>query len=1129
MEKLLEAPLKSLAMAALTLLGSLSLAFGAGSEPGNVHHQLEAVLDPAGHALTVVDEVTLPESLAKDGQAAAFWLHRDLEVESLDAAFKLEKKTVQGEGPALAAGYEVRPASGVWPDPARVRLRYRGVLHHPLESEDEEYARSFSTTPGIIDEKGAVLSGASYWHPVFGDYLATFTLAVTLPEDWDAVSQGARTRHEIAEGRRLVTWDCPDPMDEIHLVAARFTEYSRPAGSATAYAFLREPDPNLAAKYLEATAQYLEMYSRLLGPYPYPKFALVENFWETGFGMPSFTLLGPQVIRFPFILTSSYPHEILHNWWGNSVFVDADSGNWCEGLTAYLADHLFREEQGRGDEYRRDVLQRYVNFVKGERDFPLSQFRSRHSAATEAVGYGKSLMMWHMLRRDLGDETFVAGLRRFYRDRRFQRASFDDLQKAFSAVAKRDLSAFFEQWVDRIGAPELALESVEEMPVEGGHGVRLTIRQDGRGEPYRLSVPLAFAIEGAATATLRTVELSGRSSSFELDLPGRPLALQVDPQFDLFRKLDRREIPSSLGQIFGADQSVIVIPSNDAVASADWRRLAEGWASGDRVAIVEENALNQLPSDRAVWLLGASNRWAKPLEEELGRMGAGLTEGTVSFGASNAPRKGYSFVFTAPHPANPDLAVGWIGTDRPEALPGLARKLPHYGKYSYLGFDGSEPTNQIKGQWPALGSPLSRVMAESGSGAEFPPLPPREPLAKVEPVFSPDRLMTHIQVLTGPEMEGRGLGTPGIERAANYIAAQFQEAGLKPAGDDGSYFQTWTEETPDGRSLTLKNIVAVIPGKRGDWNSQSVVVGAHYDHLGYGWPDFRSGQLGKLHPGADDNASGVAVLLEVARLLNSQLKPDRSLVFVAFTAEEWNLRGSRHYVEQMERWPASDALAMINLDSVGRLQGRPVTLLGTGSADEWPHIARGIGFTTGVESTSVADDFGGSDQKNFLSAGVPAVQVFGGAHQDYHWPSDTADKIDREGLVKIAVWTREAAVYLSERDRPMTSRLSPAQTTVAAPTTSPGETSGRRVSLGTLPDFTYPGPGVMVSQIIPGTPAEAAGMAAGDLILSINQSPTDDLRAFAEILRSLQPGQEIRIVVRRGEEELTLTATVAAR
>src|SRR4029077_5419632 len=248
-------------------------------------------------------------------------------------------------------------------------------------------------------------------------------------------------------------WSVATPTEEVHLIAAPFTEYSRDAGAVKAFAFLRKPDQALAERYLEATAQYLEMYNRLLGPYPYSKFALVENFWETGYGMPSFTLLGEQVIRFPFILHSSYPHELLHNWWGNGVFVDGAGGNWCEGLTAYLADHLIAEQRGQGAEHRRAILQRVTDYVTPENDFPLSRFQSRHNAATEAVGYGKAAMVWNMLRQKVGDAQFIKALQRFYPDNRFRLASYDDLRMSFEAVSGLDLRAFFDQWIRDVGTP----------------------------------------------------------------------------------------------------------------------------------------------------------------------------------------------------------------------------------------------------------------------------------------------------------------------------------------------------------------------------------------------------------------------------------------------------------------------------------------------------------------------------------------------------------------------------------------------------------------------------------------------------------------------------------------------------
>ena len=163
---------------------------------------------------------------------------------------------------------------------------------------------------------GVYLPGASGWYPLVGRALMTFKLTVAQPATWRVVSEGAGTSRD-ADGR--ARWASTDPVDQIHIVGGPLQLTTQAAGAVEAQVYLHENDDALSSKYLAATAQYLEMYRGLIGPYPYGKFALVENFWETGYGMPSFTLLGPQIIRFPFILTSSYPHEILHNWWGNSV------------------------------------------------------------------------------------------------------------------------------------------------------------------------------------------------------------------------------------------------------------------------------------------------------------------------------------------------------------------------------------------------------------------------------------------------------------------------------------------------------------------------------------------------------------------------------------------------------------------------------------------------------------------------------------------------------------------------------------------------------------------------------------------------------------------------------------------
>lgn len=1091
--------------------------------PQTVDHALTVQIDPAAHRITVVDEVLVPLALRAP---ARFRLHGGLGVPDAGPDFTVvpvggaeQREAGVGEhGAAAVRTFELRPNGAAWPADGRVRLRYAGVIHDPLVEEEQEYGRSFARTAGLVDERGVVLSGSSFFVPNFGDELVTFRMAVAGPPDWLAVSQGERIEH--APGRS--TWACPQPMDEVYLVAAPFREYSRPAGpGVTAYAFLRSDDPNLAAKYLEATVQYVDMYARLIGPYPFAKFALVENFWETGYGMPSFTLLGAQVIRLPFILHTSYPHEILHNWWGNSVFVDVAKGNWCEGLTAYQADHLLAEGQGRGAEYRRDTLKKYRDYVRSGQDFPLVEFRSRHSSATEAIGYGKALMVFHMLRQQLGDEVFKRGCQQFYRDQRYRRAAWSDVSASFGKAAERDLAPYFAQWTARAGAPELALGEVQ----WGDDTVRIELQQVQPGEPWKVHVPVAIGVEGKAAPFLATIVLDERSAVVSLGVGGRPESVHVDPAFDVFRRLDRSEIPPSIGQLFGAVAVTLVLPGDDDPLAAGWRKMAEAWTGSEQadVKVVAADQLQALPADRAVWILGSSNPHAAAVRDGVRGFGASLGDTTIDFGSAQVSRKDHAFVMTAVHPGNPDLAIGWLGADRAAALPGLARKLPHYGKYSYLAFAGDEPSNDAKGQWTVTTSPLIR--RREGSAAKALALPGREPLARPAPVFDGARLLADVQWLAADERQGRGVGTEGLAASRDRIVARFTELGLEPGGDDGTFLQALREPGgPDGAPVLLHNVVGVLRGTNPAFAGQSVVLGAHYDHLGRGWPDVREGMAGQIHNGADDNASGVAVLLEVARVLRAQLRPERSVVFVAFSGEEWGRKGSRFYVRAARQHPVAAVIGMLNLDTVGRLGKGQLQVLGCGTATEWPHIVRGIGFTTGVQAQAIADDPGGSDQQSFVEFGVPAVQLFSGMNEDYHRPSDDADKIDGAGLVAAATFAREAVIYLSERKEPLTATIAGQKAAAANPAAG-----GRRTSLGTMPDFGFAGPGVKVAQVTAGSAAALAGIQADDVLLAIDGAVVADLQAFSALLRQKNAGDKVEIRLRRGSEERTVTATLTAR
>ena len=1094
-------------------------------------YQITAVIDPAGHRLEADVTVTVPVAAA--GQPVEFVLAANLPVgksslplEKLPAAAGDEAFSgINGSSEAIArrrgvSRYRVSLPAGA----TQFSLRYAGLVDMQPETSPEEYARSFAETPGIIDPKGVYLAGSTLWYPqllkpVAGE-LMTYSLAVNAPADWHLIAPG----NGVSSGPDgKARWSTPSAVDEISLAGGPLTQYTAQAGKVQAQVYLHQADPALAQKYLDATGRYLRMYDDLIGPYPYEKFALVENFWETGYGMPSYTLLGPQIIRFPFILTSSYPHEILHNWWGNSVYVDYRSGNWCEGLTAYLADHLLKEVEGQGAEYRRDILKKYRDFAAGSADFPLKDFRSRHSAATEAVGYGKTLMGFHMLRRAMGDEPFRQALRRFYKDYRGTRASFADVRTAFEAVSGRNLGRFFEEWVDRTGAADLAVEGVKVKKAGKGYRVTGALRQRQAG-PYELAVPVVVATAGGPVVV--TVASREALTPFSLETAAKPLSVEVDPGFDVFRMLDPRETAPSIGQLSGAAELVAVVPEADEAA---WRAMLAGWESPvSHISILTDREISAVPKDHSTWILGRNNRLAAQLfgnDPALAQLGLKVGAGGITIDGREIPFAGHSQVITRRHPADPRLAVGWITADGVEAIAALGRKLPHYGKYSWLAFAGSDAANVGKGEWRATDSPLLVNLQAAGQPIVLATLPKRAPLAEPPPAYSAARLQSHVDWLAAPEREGRGFGSAGLAASGDYIRDQFAAAGLKPGAENGGWFQSFSlVGGPDKKETTLRNVIGVLPGADPRFAGQAALLTAHYDHLGFGWPDARTGDIGKIHPGADDNASGVAVMIEVARALAAGPPPPRTIVFIAFTGEESGLLGSRWYVKHPTPVPLAGIIADLNLDTVGNLHDLPVSVLATESAREWPFVFSGITATTGIPTRSVVGASVSSDQQAFIDQGIPGVQVFTAATLHYHRPSDTPDTVDAAGMVKVATVVTEAIEYLASTDKRLTVTGAGVGSGVPPPVASGDR---RKVSLGAMPDFAFQGPGLRLDSVVPGSAAEKAGMKAGDILMRFAGKPVTGLGGFNELLREHQPGDHVRLewtrdgTAQQGEAELT--------
>jgi len=659
---------------------------------GPIHHHLRIELEPSSRFVRIEDTIQFKPS-RENCASFVFYLHADLKLNrhQVPTSWQMQIATHKSAEPRLIKIEISKSRSATCPETFSMVLDYSGILYD---------------TDDPAGSGGFFFSGGSYFYPQTKgpSPLVTFELQVSLPEPWQVVSQGQRSGDRLSGKRRIVSWNSSRPAEEIYLMGNKFHIYEAEHNGFSLYAFLLEREDDLADRYLQTAKGYIDFYSRLLGPYPYEKFALVENSRQTGYGMPSFTLMGSRIIRFPFILHSSYPHEILHNWWGNGVFPDLGQGNWSEGLTAYLADHLLVELQGKGAQYRFQEMMKFSNYVNKENDFPLSEFRYRDSMASQAIGYAKLLMVFHMLRTEVGDENFLKGLKRFYKTFKYRYAGYEDMCRVFEKVSSQSLTEFFEQWINRKGAPKIRLQQASYVANEGRYDLQVSVEQESPA--FKLKLPVAIWTTGSKVAEIHYVELVADKQNFHFQLSAEPTAVRLDPYNDVFRLLGIEETPPSLGQTYGAQTITALLPEKD---NPGYQQFAQGVAKPENILSGYENA--SLP-EGSLWVFGWDHPLKKSFIAQLQKSGIEVDEKEIRFPDHSYPWKDHSFIFTLDRTDKIKGTMTWVIAGNKESIPGLMRKLPHYGKYGYLVFEGTAPENRMKGIWPSNPVGMQKVLKE---------------------------------------------------------------------------------------------------------------------------------------------------------------------------------------------------------------------------------------------------------------------------------------------------------------------------------------------------------------------------------------------------------------------------------
>ncbi|OIQ27232.1 MAG: peptidase M28 [Bacteroidetes bacterium MedPE-SWsnd-G2] len=381
-----------------------------------------------------------------------------------------------------------------------------------------------------------------------------------------------------------------------------------------------------------------------------------------------------------------------------------------------------------------------------------------------------------------------------------------------------------------------------------------------------------------------------------------------------------------------------------------------------------------------------------------------------------------------------------------------------------------------------------------------------------------NKLKEDVTYLASDDLQGRETGTKGEALAANYIAERFEDLGIAPKGTS-NYFQAfnfkpktdphaeveYTVVNEDG-SITGTNVIGFIDNKA----EHTIVIGAHYDHLGYGSEGSLHRGETEIHNGADDNASGVAVMLNLASKLKGQ-NTNNNYMFIAFSGEEMGLLGSNYFTKN-PTVPQEKINYMINMDMVGRLKpDSTLAVYGVGTTPFWKHTLSAS--NTKFKLVEKESGVGPSDHTSFYNIEVPVLHFFTGQHEDYHKPADDFEKLNYQGMADISDFIFSIVSELND-NRKLAFRK----------TKNESEDTPRfRVGLGVIPDYLYDGEGMRIDGISEEKPAQKAGLEKGDIVIQLGDSAVVDMTSYMKALSVFDKGDSTQVTVKRGDKNVNAT------
>jgi aminopeptidase N len=565
--------------------------------------------------------------------------------------------------------------------PYQVEIHWRGKLHALDETLDHE--QTLGRPIAVSGAAGTFLPDASNWYPRITSGLIHYTVQVELPSGQRGLVAGRLIDEQDTDAGYQARFAFMHPAEGIDLMAGPYVikseSYTGIQGAPIQLRTYFHPQIGaLADDYLAAVKRYFKLYEEWVGAYPFSEFSIVSSPTPTGFGMPTLTYLGINVLQLPFIKDTSLGHEVLHNWWGNAVYPDYRSGNWSEGLTTFMADYTYKEQEGEdaAREMRLGWLRDFAALEPGQ-DEPLAAFTSRTHGASKITGYHKSAMLFFMLRDLIGEDMFNRAIQGIWGMQRFKVTAWPHLQSAVEIISTRDLQAFFDQWLHRTGAPNLAITDVKQEAAESGYRLHITLTQSD--PPYQLRVPVA--VQTASGEETHLLDVQHAEQTFAIAAGDKAQSVILDPDIRLFRHLAPGEAPPILREVMVNPAAVTIVLSDDAAAKQIAAALAEKLQRRTPQMLAANQSVPAAPA-LVIGLHHEVDAWleAKGLPAKLDEVSG----------------KGTAQAWTLNGPQGSALAI--VSAQDTASLESLIRPLPHYGRQSYIVFDGRQAVE--RGVWP---------------------------------------------------------------------------------------------------------------------------------------------------------------------------------------------------------------------------------------------------------------------------------------------------------------------------------------------------------------------------------------------------------------------------------------------